>query len=81
MLTINDLATSVELDREALTEVRGGWDFYMPKLELVRPVYPKYDTKIDIAASIDQQALNDVEVAFSEHFDVNNNQQANIDIF
>ena len=81
MLTIKDLTTSAELDCAALSEVRGGSHFEMKKYFVDYPHFwgSKRSDDDVIQATIEQNALNQVESAFS-NVDADNNLAAQINI-
>ena len=79
MLTIKDLSTSVELDRAALSEVRGGMELFKKDYYFGYPWGGNRSDDDVIQASIEQNALNQVEAAFA-HVDADNNLAAQINI-
>ena len=76
MLTLKDLAASRELDREAMTELRGGW-------YLGLPLYQYDSRKIDFDAVQNLAQVQDVvvnngnNVAFSAGITANVQTQQN----
>jgi hypothetical protein len=55
-LTIKDLDRAEQLDRAAMTAVRGGWSMYSPSLKVGDVTYaPSYDSSINAMQNLGQQ--------------------------
>lgn len=55
-LTIKDLDRAEQLDRTAMSAVRGGWSMYSPSYKLGDVTYaPSYDSSINAMQNLGQQ--------------------------
>ncbi|MBQ5949534.1 hypothetical protein [Massilia sp. ST3] len=55
-LTIADLARTEQLDRSAMSAVRGGWSMYSPSYKMGDLSYaPRHDSSINALQNLDQQ--------------------------
>ena len=55
-LTITDLARTEQLDRSAMSAVRGGWSMYSPSYKLGDLTYaPSHDSSITAVQNLGQQ--------------------------
>ena len=55
-LTIKDLDRAEQLDRTAMSAVRGGWNMYAPSYKLGDTTYaPSYDSSINAMQKLGQQ--------------------------
>ena len=55
-LTIKDLARTEQLDRSAMSDVRGGWSMFSPSYKLGNVSYaPSYDSSISATQNLMQE--------------------------
>jgi hypothetical protein len=56
-LTIKDLARTEELDRSAMTAVRGGWSMYSPSYQQYGDISykPSFDDSLHVTQNLGQQ--------------------------